>query len=308
MKNTLKLLMLLLVSVGIVNCAKAQSLYIRGGIGVGLGLNPSTIGTNSTYTSYVDYDNQANSTYSYTQSPDKKSPGEGLYPEIAIGYMLNSHVGFELGFSYASGFSTTVTNDSTGTGTELGYTGAQTFTSAAKYSFHSFLITPSIVISAGGDNKLTPYGRLGMIISLASEGNMDDNYSGSQTSNAPNYDNTAFSGEEATQTTGTVQLGVAGAVGVNYKLSSLISIFGEVNVRAFNFQFDQTTITTDTYNGVDNLPNLTTSQKQINYVSSITTTNATAYNAGNPTQELTQAVPANTVGITIGIKLNLGGK
>jgi outer membrane protein W len=298
-----KLVLIFSVAIGIINSAKAQSsFYIRAGAGFGFGLNPSEIGpgnTSSTYGSPTTY------TYSNTSTNVQFSPGKGIYPEIAFGYMVTGNVGFELGFSYAYGLSASI--NSSDNNVDSGYE-AESDNSTIKTSFHSFLITPAFVITGNNNKKIVPYARMGLIISIASQLKADETYDTIVSSYQPFISSYSSSGEEVAEVTGTVQLGVVAAAGVTYKLSKHISIFGEINARAFNFKFSQSNLTTYTYNGVNELPTLTTNNKQIDYVNSITTTNNTTYSPGTASQELTALVPASSVGISVGLKIGFGEK
>jgi hypothetical protein len=149
---------------------------------------------------------------------------------------------------------------------------------------------------------------MGLIISIASQLKADETGDTVVSSSTSAFSSYSSSGEEVAEVSGALQLGVAAAAGVTYKLSKHFSIFGEVNARAFNFKFNQSNLTTDTYNGTNELPTLTTSEKQINYINSITTTNNTTNSSSSPSQQLVALVPASSVGISIGLKIGFGGK
>jgi hypothetical protein len=312
--KTLKLLFILLVSAGVINSAKAQSsFYVRGGVGIGFGLNPSVIGTNSTSSTTQNF-TTGNYFSSNTMTSVTHSPGEGIYPEAAFGVMINENMGFELGFSYAAGFSTTVTNSSNGVDSDkvvsTYVTSDSTSTTATKYSYHSFLITPAFVIQGNPDNTIIPYARLGLIISIGSQVTGDQTNS----SNNTNTDTSVFGAQGSSsyeyiqETTGSIQLGVNAVAGLRYKLSDNVSLYAEVNARALNFKASQSTITTYTVNGTDELSKLTPSQLTTNYVNSTSYNSNTTYGTSTPSQSLTWQEPASSVGIAIGIMIGFGGK
>ena len=262
---------------------QAQGLYL--GLGVGYGFpagKQADVEQTSTTSGSV-------TTNEYTTK--NLSLGKGINAGLYVGYMFNKNLGAELGISYLIGGKTTINDKSTGNNSSS--------TDEYIYKGNMIRFTPALKMIIG-ENKLRPYMRIGMIVGIA--GKLTDEY---------NYTNTTpgstSSGQVITEYTGGISLGFHGGLGINYALSDKLSLFGELAGNYQNWAPKKSEITTYTQDGADQLPSMTTYQKETEFLDSFTTTSNSPSNNGVPDQQTKFYLPFSSFGINIGIVLNFGG-
>ncbi len=118
-------------------------------------------------------------------------------------------------------------------------------------------------------------------------------------------DGTNTTDQITTYSGGGLQVGFHGALGLSYTVTNMLSIFGEITTTLQNWVPAEGLVTTYNVNGVDQLNQLPTYQKQTNYVSSGSFNNT--YKPGSPDQEPQIHLPFSSVGITIGVIINFTG-
>lgn len=272
------MLMLVFVISLFSNTLFAQGAYVK--INAGYGFNMST------YTAQ-NYSQSSSSTppYTYTYSSEvvNYSLGKGFNFGGAFGYMFNKNIGAELGISYLLGSTSKIVNESNlGTGH-----------STTEISMHSNMLRfiPSVVIASGFEG-INPYAKFGLLIGTGSvfiDGNENDN-----------VDIVV----EKWKYNGGFAVGLNSAIGAVFTINDNISIFGEIDMVNLSYSPTKGELTEATLNGVDQLPAMTKSEKEIEYVDSYTFDSANPVSDSEPAKETKFKMPFGSVGFNVGLKFN----
>jgi hypothetical protein len=274
MKTKIAIKLMVLAASLLSGTAFSQGLYAK--INAGYGLNMSS--QNVDYFHFINY---TIDTASSTQEQVKTSLGKGLAFEGAVGYMFNKNIGAEIGVSYLLG---------TKTQTNQTLYGSQRNNSL---SANMLRINPSFVVSCGYE-KINPYAKLGLIIGFGKIFYEDDYTSagGSVVS-------------EIMELSGGIALGLNAGAGVTYNLSEKLSLFGEINMVNLSYSPTQGKLTKSTIDGTDRLSDLTTAEKEVDFVDSYTTDTNTPYLDTSPRKELKESFPFGSVGVNVGIIITM---
>lgn len=263
--------------------ANAQGLYGELSVGYGLG-NPAYVMGTDTYKDLVSGNT--------TEKPLVGSVGQGFNVTLTPGYMFSKHFGVELGINYFMGAEKTISESRTSNSSIYSKTTAHS---------NQFRLIPTVVVSSGGD-KLSVFAKGGLMLPLVGSTKVD--VDASSTANMVTYNKTQV---EST-VKGNVSLGFRGAVGVDYKFSEKLSIFGEVFHTSLFIKQKSRTIDTYTVNGTDQLATTPVYGKETNYVDELNANSNVAGNAGfnqdKAKDELAGRTNFNQVGLNIGVKFN----
>lgn len=254
------------------NNSTAQGSYVNLNVGYAFPLSAGTM------EDFYNYSHQENSS---TYEQVCFSMGKGVNFGGTFGYMFNKHVGAELGLSYLLGSKVKFQDK---------YNESVTDISVAS---NMFRVIPSIVIAAGTEN-INPYAKFGVVIGVGSIC-MEYEYSGS-------------GGDiEILKSTlnGGVAIGINSAVGAIFELSDKFSIFGELNAVNMSYAPTKGELTEATYNGVDNLADMTTQEKEIEFVDKYTYDYNNPPPDSEPRKELKHKFPYGSFGINVGVVLYL---
>jgi hypothetical protein len=296
-----------------VNRAQAQNFYGGLSVGYGMRMGGNDIESSTSMTNQgSDYDDNFDPTYYYDQSSTseriKLSLGRGTQLGLMFGYMFSPNVGFELGLSYLKGGTTEITSASSNSSDYL-YTGGNVSESSSQQTtqFYSnmFRVIPTLVVSAGGD-KLSPYAKIGVVIG-SGKVNEDITY----TSYTEGYDyfsdsfySDAENGVLSSEYSSGLSTGMTGALGLKSTTASGWSFFGELFMEYVNFSPKMKEIITYEVNGMNELPFLTTSETETEYVDSVSENNSAPANEFQPDQQLKQSWSFSNIGIRCGIIKN----
>ena len=292
--------------------ASAQGFYGDLSIGYGLGFPNSVLGT-SAHTDATTTGPMFTPTGAVkTEKNLQGTIGAGLNITLAPGYMFNEHIGAELGLNYFMGGNTLMQEGtSTHTNTTVGWNAIEWDNGSGYAKSSQFRLIPTIVLSTGTESKLSGYTKLGLILPVAGSTTITSErvqYSPAIVGGALAAVPTTIESEEVVK--GAFTAGFRGAIGVNFKVADKISIFGEVFGSFLNIGRKSSEITKVTRNGVDLLPDMTTAEKQTNYLNEINnTTNSygtgAVIDANKPLDVLNPAkTNYNQVGLTVGVKFN----
>ncbi len=195
------------------------------------------------------------------------SSAPGLNLGIGVGYMFNKFVGIDLGVYYTFGkekFTEVVQED-----LPLGLVGGSTeFTVLEASIFQKYTnrttqlrITPALIVR-GGDGKIAPYARVGLVIPVA--GKTSTTVDGTLTTSEiptniggipiPGFDSgVSLVGtvDAEAETSGSFSVGFDASLGLDYRITNTISIFGEVNMTALTIRSKETNVSK--YDGVYSL-------------------------------------------------------
>ena len=261
----------------------AQGAYVNINAGYGLSMSSQNIeGFNNSSSN----NNGSSSSASIEQV--NVSLGKGFNVGGAFGYMFNNNIGAELGISYLLGGNTTVKNSSNDN-----FGGSvDNRTTNITISSNMFRINPSLVIASGFE-KINPYAKFGLVLGFGSimyDVNENDN------------------GDirlMKIKLNGGIALGLNAGVGALFKLSDKMTFFSELNMVNLSYAPTNGEKTESTKNGVDELPNMTTREKQIEFVDSYTFSGGNPPPYSQPSQELKQKFPLGSFGLNFGLRIGI---
>lgn len=251
----------------------AQGAYVNVHAGYGLKMSSQNL-------YFFDFTNYTSLNNSSTYEQVNVSLGKGLNVGGAYGYMFNPNLGAEVGVSYLLGGKSNAMDI---------YNGGRT-----EYTLSSKMlrINPSIVISAGSE-KINPYAKIGMLIGAGSimyEINDMDNGDVSMMKWKLN---------------GGLALGLTSGLGAMFNFNEKMSFFGELNMVNLSYAPKKGEIKEYTINGINEVYQLTTNEREIEFVDSYTYTFGNPTPASLPEKELKQKMPFGSVGLNIGVRINL---
>ncbi len=273
MKNFRKVLMVFAISFISISMF-AQGPYISFNAGYGMGTSTMSL-DNYGFTNYTSNPD------SYTQEQIFLSLGEGININGAFGLMFNENLGAEIGVSYLMGSETEAKDV---------YSSGDGLTTYA-ISSNMLRVSPSLVFSAnmGG---FKPYAKFGMLIG---KGTIEFKYEDNDPSGDEYIRHAEFGGGLA--------LGLNAGVGALFSLSDNMAIFGEISMDNMTYAPTEGEVTKATYNGEDQLGDMTTSQKEIEFVDSYTYDYSNPPSDSEPSQELKHKFPYGKIGFNFGIRL-----
>lgn len=249
----------------------AQGAYVSLNAGYGLNASSQNLGTTS-------YNNNGTNMTTYNQ--EDFSFGKGIQFGGAAGYMFTKNIGVEMGLSYLTGDPTTL---------QSSYVNGS---NKVDISSKMLRINPSIII-VSGMSGLNPYARFGVIVGTGSIIEKD------------NYTNNPNNTQSTQKLSGGYAYGLTAGVGVMYKLTGKISLFGELAMVNMSYAPTKGEITAYTFNGVDRMLSLSTRDRLTDYVETYTVKAGQTPPDTEPAKSLVQKLPFGSVGINIGLKYNL---
>jgi len=248
-----------------------DNFYAKAGGGFGIGL---------CYYDPCDYYNEDYyPTYDNTKSINFV-PGRGGNVDLGAGYMFTKNIGAELDFKEFFGIPVKETlNDY--------YNESNPRTQSYSLNGMMFQIIPSIVFDLDLAT-IDPYTRFGMIIGAAPEIKLKE-------TDVSNHNTYYYEGKYV----GNVPLGYSAAIGVKYKFTDNLSIFGELECNGINYTPKKYLLTKYTVNGVNEFSSLTTKDKETDFVKSYDASQSIP--AGSPQKQLKQTYPFSNFEINIGV-------
>lgn len=215
----------------------------------------------------------------YEETQINFSLGKGVNTGLNIGYMVNEHIGFELGVNYLIGAKTKSTEK---------YTNGDY--SNNDVSSKMIQIKPTIIL-ATSMKKFTPYAKFGITIGSGKITANNDTKNGSTT-----FSRTLLLNKG-------IGIGFNGAVGILFPINKNLSFSTELATTNMQYSPKKGLITKSSVNGVDNLAGFSVYNKETDYVKKITYNSGGSFpNSGVPRQELAIAMPFSSIGINIGLK------
>jgi len=113
-------------------------------------------------------------------------------------------------------------------------------------------------------------------------------------------------GTMKTRDYGGISLGIKADAGVEFPLSKLISLFGQIQADQFSFSPKHGKVTKYTVEGADQMSSLTTSQSKWDYVKSINNHDPTPADEASKRLRVTHSF--DNVGLVVGVKFKFGKK
>ncbi len=261
----------------------AQKLYIRGGLG-------AAVSTAANYTSDYYYISPG---YYSTVTSKKQGLGTGLPFVLAAGYNLSENFSLELGIDCFYGF----TNKQKSEITESNNT-TQGFNWDSKWNGQMLSIVPAFVMSLPLD-KFKPYARLGLKLGVLNS----VVYKTHRVNDYPVKSTIAMEIDSKIKTYGGIAIGVQTAVGTDFILSDLISIFGEIQVDGISYAPKHGKYVEYSENGVDKMGSRTVKENQWNYIKEVDNSKTIPDNQPNEYNKVNEHF--GNVGLVFGVKVNL---
>lgn len=271
-KNYFKMLLLVFAISLLSNTIFAQGTYVNINAGYGLSMSSQNL-------YFFDFYNFTSGTNSYTVEQVNVSLGKGLNIGGAFGYMFNKNIGAELGVSYLLGGKSKAKDT---------YTGS---TSDYTLSSKMLRINPTLVIASGFE-KINAYAKFGLVIG---SGSIMYEYNDSDDGDIE---------VRKIKFNGGIAFGLSSGVGAMFNLSDKMLFYGELNMINLSYAPTKGEVTESTYNGSDELINLTTREKEIEFVDSYTYSLSNPQIDSQPSKELKQKLPFGSFGFNIGLRIN----
>ena len=102
---------------------------------------------------------------------------------------------------------------------------------------------------------------------------------------------------------GGIAFGCTSTLGMNYNIGKHISLFGEVNLISMSYSPKKGTIIEYTENGKNELNELTTSEKEVNFVEEFDYSSDDNESDYKPTTMLQYKFPFSSIGFNLGVKI-----
>lgn len=259
--------------------SNAQGLYVTLGGGYGFGANSYLLGSQTVTTN-------TGSINTTSEKVLNVSLGQGINLGGSAGYMLNEHVGVELGVGYLLGSKILVNEN-----TDITSTSTDHFT--FNYQTRSLRLMPVLKICGGGE-LLNPYVKFGMVIGLMNSSMVYNDREGTSSG----ITNTTKS---ETKMTGNNSFGFTASAGVSYKITDNISVFGECMLLAQSLSFSKAEITKMELNGNDILPSMSVRNKQTTFSKDFTRDNSGTPDSTVPDKQPAFSLPFSSVGFNLGV-------
>ncbi|MEO8235803.1 MAG: outer membrane beta-barrel protein [Flavobacterium sp.] len=207
----------------------------------------------------------------------KTNLGKGVNAGANFGYMFNKNIGLELGANYLIGGKT----KSAQTHSNGDYT-------KSEVSAKMFQIKPTLVFR-GGYDKINPYAKVGLVIGSGKISNTQNEKDGIDI-----YSRTL-------ELNGGTPIGFHASLGTLYKLNEKISLFGELNLVSLEYAPKKGIYIQYTKNGVDQLPTMTTREKEVEFVDSYTDTGSPS-NPNEPNKSFQIPLSFSSFGLNFGVQ------
>jgi len=254
---------------------QAQGTYLSLSGGYGIATASMMIGANFTGSSYKEV---------------KGTFGEGTTAAITIGKKLSTNVALEMGIAYL--FGTKKIDD-------LGAFWLPVQEFATEIKTRIFRFSPVLKINTEGKNKL--YLKTGLIVAVGEKITVSTDQAASIT--YPYYFESKNTTEEFT---GGIAIGFTGGAGIEFSLRQNVSLFSELSFIAESWAPSHSKITRYIINGQDQLPMMTISDKETEYVNEIALNSSN--NSSEPKKQFKAYFPMSSIALNIGIKFSFQEK
>ena len=274
--------LLLLVAIFIAGSMSAQ-LYVGARVGYGFGAQKYAVG--------------------FTQTDDYKeniwgSMGQGLPMGLKVGYYFNDNLGIELGINYWIGAEQTAADVNVSAYPLSPGVYATDFTNVTTAKSSQLRMMPQLVYKS----DMGIYGRFGMVIPVSGKTIVS-----STTEFKMPLSGDPMKMEEETEYKGTFAIGFAGAFGYAYELSDNMHLFGEMEYISLTIKGKTSEITKSSTNDQDQLPSMSTYEKQTNYVDKLdkdsNVLGGTNYDKSKPLDKLRTSTVYSSLRFNVGITM-----
>lgn len=250
-----------------------QQYYIGFDAGYGLKINsPSSVW--NTENTNITETNVSREKFLY-------SLGQGFQVGLSAGNMFNENIGVEVGLAYHIGkpFETYYFQNNNYNTTNVYYS----------QSAQSIRVSPAFIFQLKPDAKFSPYMKTGLIFSKASI----------ETSREDENEKILYKYSQG------INLGVLSSLGAAYHLNDKLALVTEFKIQLLNYAPGKRVLTEYNINGVDQLPGMTISETELEYVNSYTEDSNVSQPTNEPNKALKELFPLSSFGFHIGLRFNL---
>lgn len=282
------------------NLLAQSSFYVKIGGGYSFPLSSQNIGVNTKSIYWRDVNPETGAYVPAIINEYKEvkgSYGAGINASATIGYNFTENIGAEISTTYVDGkeYETSaigqdIINDE---GITITNSSLSTHTSAARV----ILISPSLRLTAS-DGFLRPYLTAGPVLGFATL--------------ETEYDATSDYEDENKETrheryTGSVSIGMRGALGLDIRLNDALALFSEVAFNSIRYSPKEKEITKYEVNDENKLPDMTERERRTVYDKNFTTdTREDDYNdADKPAKASPVSFAMSNLMVNVGLKLVL---
>jgi hypothetical protein len=228
---------------------------------------------------------------SYTSEIAHTSLGQGLAVNAGATYLFDSHVGLDVSVGYLAG------------STQGGYFLDGDREAADTFQTRQVRLVPSLLIQSGGEN-VNLYSRIGVIVPVSTrmthyiqQTRFDYFSSGEDRVTEQDYEWSYNLG-----------LGLQGGLGVEIPIGGL-ALFGELRLTNLEVAASERTMVNYTMDEENWLRDQTTAEIETIFFSEITEDNNNSFNddfnSDDPAEELAPRHPFGSVGVVVGVKVDL---
>lgn len=275
-KNLITLSFLGVIGIG---SAFGQGFSVEVNAGYGMPMAKELVAYNSSSS-----DNGMN--WSGTDEGVYSSYGAGMNFGLNLAYMLNENLGFGLNTNYLLGSKI----ESTYSYTTTGYNSSGTTT----YKGKMIRITPNIILSAG-EGGIQPYAKLGLALGVGSSIDVRDEY----TNSTPTNEVMAYKFDQGMAFGGFAELGIAIGIGDNLGVNVALTGYN------MNWAPKHGILTEYTVDGIDQLPSMTTYDKEVEFVDEMSYNSGSVPNMNEPDQAIKEFHPFSSLGLNVGFVYKL---
>ncbi|MCW3102898.1 MAG: hypothetical protein JWO09_1338 [Bacteroidetes bacterium] len=254
--------------------ACAQKMYAGFAAGYGLSMASQSLASNVN-----------NGNIHTSASVVRGSLGKGFHLNGSVGYLLRPKTGLEINVSYL---------DSWNYRSE--YRRENAFVEKTTLSATMLRLTPAFRLNLA-EGKIRPYITLGVVFRLTGNIWIDDMYVDLQTQSETRSTWKYSKG---------FSLGLSSSAGAIYLLNPKLAIFAGLDMISQSWGPKRGILTRYEIDGVDMIPNMSPSQKEIDFLDNYTATNYNPSAGWSHRQQLRQYYPFSSIGINAGIHFILG--
>lgn len=283
----------LLILLLLINSALfSQKLYVEFGGGYGIGNQKTDFTTNVYINNYMPADSIASDVI---WNLSRFSFGQGVSGQLSVGTFLSSRLGFELTGFYnkSKKFSTESNqNDTYSDGSFIDYNFCK------DYNASSFGFKPTVIVKSDGKN-IRMYVKAGAIFSFTRiTEEVEFRYYTNKPFYYPTWDQT-YKFEYKRK----LNIGITASLGMEFDISDDLSFFTEISYNEIAYIPKSGEITEFKDRGIDELNDLTVSERQVEFVDSYSENENNSDNI--PTKMLKETFSFSNIAIMAGFKINL---
>jgi hypothetical protein len=297
MKNS-KIIVLLFLSGIYQSVAFGQGVYLELNSGYSLSTASQNLGSNSSST-------YSNGVYTGTEENVVGSLGKGLNVGFKIGYQFSENFALDIQTDYLFGAEYKSESSENFSYDFDGDTYSELYNFNSNYSAKMLRINPAVVFEVS-KNKLSPYARLGVVLGM---GQINGSYGYNYTESYPDFmggQETYTSSEEvATKLSGGLSIGASAELGLKVAISEKLSFIGGIKMNGMSFAPTRGEITRYTSDGIDITSQLTTSEREAEFVNEIDYSSSSQQDDNKPSKELKSFYAFSSVGLSVGIRFSL---